>query len=197
MGLLIVLLFYSLSYESGYIVALGAWSLPLGPCFVELRSLQLLAVDIYPGTKLLPGIAHDLELSCDGCQLAGRRVTYFYCEFFHISFIVSAGPELPPRTCVCFDKFNHRKSIKRGKTSSYHIWDRLSSLELGACGLQLFLIFFRPSKVHRASKLVGMTRLTWPRILVAQHSILRYSFCLSLCLYQIRSGRKLGALNIE
>ena len=57
--------------------------------------------------------------------------------FFIFPFIVSAGPELPPRTCVCFDKFNHRKSIKRGKTSSYHIWDRLSSLELGACSFFL------------------------------------------------------------
>ena len=73
-------------------MALAACSLVLGPWFVEAWSLQLLAVDRDPGAKLLPGIAHDLELSCDGCQLAGRRVTNFYCELFHISFIVSAGP---------------------------------------------------------------------------------------------------------
>ena len=36
----------------------------------EAWSLQLLAIDRDPGTKLLPSIAHDLELSCDGLQLA-------------------------------------------------------------------------------------------------------------------------------
>jgi len=36
----------------------------------EAWSLQLLAVDRDPGAKALPGIAHDLELSCDGQQLA-------------------------------------------------------------------------------------------------------------------------------
>ena len=54
--------------------------------------MQLLAVDRDPGAKALPVITHDLELSCDGQQLRWRRVTNFYCEFFHISFIVSAGP---------------------------------------------------------------------------------------------------------
>ena len=51
-----------------------------------------MAIDRDPGAEALPVITHDLELSCDGQQLTGRRVTYFYCEFFHISFIVSAGP---------------------------------------------------------------------------------------------------------
>jgi len=37
---------------------------------MELERLQLLAIDQDPGTKLRPGIAHDLELSCDGLQLA-------------------------------------------------------------------------------------------------------------------------------
>ena len=54
--------------------------------------MQLLAVDQDPGTMLNPSIAHDLELQGYGLQLLGRRVTYFYCELFHISFIVSAGP---------------------------------------------------------------------------------------------------------
>ena len=54
--------------------------------------MQLLAVDPDPGTEALPVITHDLELSCDGCQLALRCMGYFYFEFFHISFIVSAGP---------------------------------------------------------------------------------------------------------
>ena len=48
---------------------LGACSLALGPWFVELGRLQLLAVDRDPGAKALPGITHDLELSRDGQQL--------------------------------------------------------------------------------------------------------------------------------
>tara|TARA_E500000305_G_C3994915_1_gene224032 strand:- start:346 stop:504 length:159 start_codon:yes stop_codon:yes gene_type:complete len=49
---------------------LEAWSLGLGPWFVKAWSLELLAVDQDPGTKPGPGIAHDLELSCDGLELA-------------------------------------------------------------------------------------------------------------------------------
>ena len=48
---------------------LGACSLALGPWFVKAWSLKLLAIDHDPGAKALPGIAHDLELSCDGQQL--------------------------------------------------------------------------------------------------------------------------------
>ena len=44
--------------------------------------MKLVAIDIYPGTELGPSIAHDLELSCDGLQLARVSVGYFYCEFF-------------------------------------------------------------------------------------------------------------------
>jgi len=36
----------------------------------EAWSLQLVAIDHDPGTVLRPGVAHDLELSCDGLQLA-------------------------------------------------------------------------------------------------------------------------------
>ena len=113
----------------------------------EAWSLQLVAIDLDPGTKALPVVTHDLELSCDAQELAGCGVTYFYCEFFHISFIVSAGPgdhELlhnVHQDLQWFDKFIDRKTIKRDQTSSYHIWDRLSSLELEACGLQLFSFF--------------------------------------------------------
>ena len=49
-------------------------------------------VDCYSWSKLLPTIGHDFQLSCDGLQLRCGGVTNFYCEFFHISFIVSAGP---------------------------------------------------------------------------------------------------------
>ena len=59
-----------ISNESGHIVALGACSLTLGPCFVELRRLKLLTIDPDPGTKALPVITHDLELSSDGLELA-------------------------------------------------------------------------------------------------------------------------------
>ena len=70
-------------YESGHIVALVACCLVLGPWFMELRRLQLVAIDQDPWTEALPVITHDLELSCDGQELARGRVTYFYCEFFH------------------------------------------------------------------------------------------------------------------
>ena len=49
----------------------------------EAWSLKLLAIDPDPWTELLPSIAHNLELQGYGLQLLGRRVTYFYCEFFH------------------------------------------------------------------------------------------------------------------
>ena len=62
------------------------WLAASGPvlvsCFVKAWRLQLLAVDHDPGTKLGPSVAHDLELSCDGQQLARARVCYVYCEFF-------------------------------------------------------------------------------------------------------------------
>ena len=56
--------------------------------------MKLLAIDPDPWAKLLPTIAHDLELQANGLQLLRRRVTYFYGEFFHI-FILSFF-------CVCF-----------------------------------------------------------------------------------------------
>ena len=71
-----------------------ACRLALGPWFVELGRLQLLAIDLNPGTVSGPAVAHDLELQGYGRQLLRRRVTYFYCEFFHI-FIL-------PFNCVCF-----------------------------------------------------------------------------------------------
>ena len=49
----------------------------------QVWCLQLFTIDKNPGAKLFPGIAHDLELSCDGLQLARASVTNFYCEFFH------------------------------------------------------------------------------------------------------------------
>ena len=60
----------------------------------EAWSLKLLIIDHDPGAKLLPSIAHDLELSCDGQQLGLRGMFNFYCEFFHfflgfISFLTS------------------------------------------------------------------------------------------------------------
>ena len=50
-------------------MTLDASGLALEPWFSQAWSLQLLAVDHDPGTKLLPGIAHDLELSRDSQQL--------------------------------------------------------------------------------------------------------------------------------
>ena len=83
----------------------------LGPWFVKAWSLELLAIDPDLGTEALPVVTHDLELSCDGQDLAGCRVTYFYCKLFHISFIVSAGPELPPRTGNDLTNLSSGKSL--------------------------------------------------------------------------------------
>ena len=77
-------------------MTLAACSLLLAACarYPEAWSLHLLSVNFYLGAKLLPAIAHDLELGCDGLQLARGSVTNFYCEFFHV-FILSFF-------CVCF-----------------------------------------------------------------------------------------------
>ena len=55
--------------------------------------MKLFTIDRDPGAKALPGITHDLELSRDGQQLARARACYVYSKLFHISFIVSAGPD--------------------------------------------------------------------------------------------------------
>ena len=54
-------------------MALVACCLALGPWFMELGRLQLLAVDPDLGTEALPVITHDLELSCDGQELTRAR----------------------------------------------------------------------------------------------------------------------------
>ena len=50
---------------------LAACGLLLAACAgdPEAWSLHLLPVNFYLGAMLLPTIAHDLELSCDGLQL--------------------------------------------------------------------------------------------------------------------------------
>jgi len=63
-------------------VTLAAWSLGLVLGFVEAWRFQLGAIDQDPWTVLGPAVTHDLELQGYGLQLLGRRVTYFYCEFF-------------------------------------------------------------------------------------------------------------------
>ena len=64
-------------------MALAAWSLGLVSCFVEVWSLKLVAIDFNSRPVSRPGIAHDLELERNRRQLLRRRVTNFYCEFFH------------------------------------------------------------------------------------------------------------------
>ena len=64
-------------------MTLAAWSLGPVPGFVEAWGFQLGAIDPDPWAMSGPSIAHDLELQGYGLQLLGRRVTYFYCEFFH------------------------------------------------------------------------------------------------------------------
>jgi len=75
-------------------VTLAAWSLGLVSWFVKAWGFQLGAIDQDPRAMLSPSIAHDLELQGHGLQLLGRRVTYFYCEFFHIFILLF--------NCVCF-----------------------------------------------------------------------------------------------
>ena len=41
----------------------------LGHRYPELQGLECSLVDRDPGTELRPGMAHDLELSCDGLKL--------------------------------------------------------------------------------------------------------------------------------
>ena len=50
--------------------------------------MKLVAIDHDPWTKLGPTITHDLELGSDGQELARCCVSNFYCEFFHIFFLV-------------------------------------------------------------------------------------------------------------
>ena len=64
----------------------------LSSCHPERRRLHCLLVDHNPRSKLLPAVAHNFELQRNGCQLRRRCMANVYCEFFHISFIVSAGP---------------------------------------------------------------------------------------------------------
>jgi len=47
-------------------MALGAWSLVLAAWLPQAWRLELGAIDHDPGTKALPVITHDLELSRDG-----------------------------------------------------------------------------------------------------------------------------------
>jgi len=73
-------------------MALAAWSLKLGACSLNPQAWRFdpLAVDHDPWAKLLPVVAHDLELGRDGLQLWPRGVANFYCEFFHIfSFLLN------------------------------------------------------------------------------------------------------------
>ena len=109
----------------------------LEPWFSQAWSLQLLAVDHDPGAKLLPVITHDLELSCDGQDLAGCRVTYFYCKLFHISFIVSAGPELPPRTGNDLTNLTSGKSLNELRLHPIISGTDCQGLELVACSFFL------------------------------------------------------------
>jgi len=55
-------------------MALVACSLPLVSWLSQAWSLQLLAINKNLGTKLSPGVTHDLELQANGLQLARARV---------------------------------------------------------------------------------------------------------------------------
>ncbi len=108
--------------------------------------MHLLPVNFNLRAILLPGVAHDLELSCDGLQLARGSVTNFYCELFHfffsgsISFFTSRNISSIASAIL----FNCLSFI----TVSYIILYLLSScLWLEACGLQLFSFFIFLAKL--------------------------------------------------
>ena len=113
-------------------------------------SLQLVAINKNLGSKALPAVTHDLELSCDGCQLALCRVCNIYCEsvYFHISFIVSAGPgsmeyiavSSAPEPVCDFTNLLHREITKRGQDCILSYLGQ--AVKLGACGLKLVTFFF-------------------------------------------------------
>ena len=60
---------YHLNVASLWLAASGPM-LAACPRYPKAWRLQLVAIDPDLRTKLLPGIRHDLELSCDGGQLA-------------------------------------------------------------------------------------------------------------------------------
>ena len=109
--------------------------------------MKLVAIDSDPGAKAVPVVAHNLELSCDGLQLARRCVANFYCEFFHwmvglfsgraASFIVRisffTSRRISSRASAIL--FNCFVSIYSFLNVSYHLWDQLSSLKLAAWSL--------------------------------------------------------------
>jgi len=128
-------------------MALAAWS--LGPWFVEAWSLKLLAIDPDPWAKLLPSIAHDLELQANGLQLLRRRVTYFYCEFFHLaaSFMFSMSFFTSRRissiaSAILFNCFVSILYLFLMYPIISGTGCQACSLELAACSFFLFLIFF-------------------------------------------------------
>ena len=64
-------------------MALGACCLTLVSGLPEAWRLKLRAIDPDLRSKLLPVIAQDHALSCDGLQLARRCMAYVYFELFH------------------------------------------------------------------------------------------------------------------
>ena len=86
-------------------------------CHPELQGLECSLVDRDPGPELRPGMTHDLELSCDGLELWPGGMFNFYCELFHISFIVMLAhwrgfsSDFATAGHEWFDKFIERKTI--------------------------------------------------------------------------------------
>ena len=62
MDLLNVLLFYSLSYKSGHIVTLAAWSLWLVACAMGQDPLDAWSLKLDLGTEPLPVLGYQVEL---------------------------------------------------------------------------------------------------------------------------------------
>ena len=66
-----------------------------------------------------------------------------------------------PNRCMISQIYCTGKSSNEGKTVSYHLWDRLSSLGLVACGLQLFSFFnFFLIQYPASRRIVGCLRIS-------------------------------------
>jgi len=88
-------------------------------------------------------VAHDLELSCDGLKLWPGGVFNFYCELFHISFIVSAGPSGLALIAVGTGTVNDLTNLTSGKSlNELRLYPIISGTGCQACCLIVVACFW-------------------------------------------------------
>jgi len=113
-------------------------------CHAELQGLQCSLVDRDPGTEARPVVTHDLELSRDGLKLGPGSVFNFYCELFHISFIVvQAQGALRLITSEPTWANNDLTNLSSGKSlNELRLYPIISGTGCQACSLLLVAFFF-------------------------------------------------------